>query len=59
MNTSRTGLHVSDPAYDPVLDGVGRGLADLFPPIHDRPGEENTVEDDASPSDTGGEYDAP
>lgn len=30
-------MHHTDSGYDPVLDGVGRGLEDLFPPIHDPP----------------------
>ena len=34
MNQNRPPAHPTDPGYDPVLDGVSRGLADLFPPIH-------------------------
>ena len=41
-------LHPSDPVYDPVVDGVSRGLADLFPPIHN-PSSTEQVEDDGLP----------
>ena len=56
MSWNGTGLHPSDPAYDPVLDGVSRGLADLFPPIDNPPRRENAKEDEANPSDQDGEY---
>ena len=52
MNRSAVGLHPSDPGYDPVVDGVGRGLADLFPPIHDQPQGERG-EDREPPSSVG------
>lgn len=55
MNQSRSRWHHTDPAYDPVVDGVGRGLEGLFPLIDNPPREENAGEDGTPAFDEGGE----
>ena len=55
MNRSITPLHPWDPNYNPVLDGAGRGLEDLFPPIDNPPCEEDTAKGETPVLDEGGE----